>query len=424
MRHGCLLVAWVVPLAWAGVADAQQKVTRVASKVFDIEYRANAESLPLDSVRLWYTLDKGASWQLYGLDEDRQSPISFNAPEEGLYGFYIALSNPAGASGPPPQAGTEPQHWAYVDHTLPIVQVHPPRVDPRASDGAVVSLRWTAIDNHLTSRPIRLDYRVPPDEDWQNIAANLANTGRYDWRVPEGLEGRVLVRVSVVDQGGNRVEAASPLDLAPPAEAKSKEVDAAGGDAAAVKPGELQEIDEATRLRAGKLYQQGLWHRDRGEKTLAMARLRDALRLDPTMSVALVDLAGLLYAQGEYGASADAYALLLKQSPNLRSALEGSARVSIAQRQFEQAQDFLNRLIRRDANDVEAWLNLGDVAIYRGDELQARDCYRKAATLDPEATEIIARARLRLQNIGGLRQRYDEGRETSRPDRGASQAGR
>ena len=135
--HGCLLVV----LAWSAVAVAAPmpdgRLVKVRSKVFDIGYRVNEESLPLESVRLWYTRDKGSTWQLYGRDEDAQSPISFNAPSEGVYGFYLVAGNAAGISGGEPQAGTEPQQWAYVDFTPPIVQLRRPKIDPRARDGAV-----------------------------------------------------------------------------------------------------------------------------------------------------------------------------------------------------------------------------------------------------------------------------------------------
>ncbi|MHC4235527.1 MAG: hypothetical protein ACYSUQ_10465, partial [Planctomycetota bacterium] len=131
-----------------------QSAAKVRSKVFDIEYRVNEAALPLESVRLWYTRDKGATWQLYGQDEDRQPPLAFNAPEEGLYGFYLVVDNATGSSGPEPTDDTEALQWAYVDYTPPIVQLHRPRVDPRAVDNRHLSIRWTALDAHLPPRPI------------------------------------------------------------------------------------------------------------------------------------------------------------------------------------------------------------------------------------------------------------------------------
>lgn len=408
VRHGCLLLfgAWT-PLALAA-PPADGQVTRVRSRTFDIEYRISPAAEPLDSVRLWYTRDKGTTWQLYGQDEDRQSPVPFDAAEEGLYGFFIVATNAVGPSGDEPQAGTQPQRWACVDYTPPVVQLHPPQVDPRAADNATVSIRWTAIDAQFPPRPVSLSYRVAPDGQWQTIAGNLANTGRYDWRVPADLPGRVVLRVAVLDRGGNRAEAARAFELAPAAAQAAAETNPDDAEVVASLTSRIQTIDETARQRSRKLYDQGLWHRDRGERTLARARLRDALELDPGFSIALVDLASLLYADGDYDAALEAYQLSLKQDPYLRSALEGVAKVHIARREFDQAGDKLWQIVRRDPEDTEAWLHLGDVAIYRGDELSAREHYQRAATRDPTASETIERAQRRLADISGLRRRYQQ----------------
>lgn len=415
VRHGCLLLvgAWTPVALAAPPADGQ--LTRVRSRTFDIEYRINAAAQPVDSVRLWYTRDQGSAWQLWGRDEDRQSPLGFDAAEEGLYGFFIVAGNAAGASSDPPESGTQPQRWAYVDYTPPVVQLHPPQVDPRATDEATVWIRWTAIDAHFPPRPVELSYRVAADGQWQDLARNLANTGRYDWPVPAGLPGRIVLRVAVVDRGGNRAEAAGAFELAQPAPGQpAMAADTGEGEVVASLTGTTATIDEPARQRSRKLYEQGIWHRDRGERKLAMARLGDALKLNPGFAIALVDLGSLLYAEGDYEAALEAYQLSLKQDPYLRSAVEGVARVNIARRKFDQAGEQLWRLVRRNPDDVEAWLHLGDVAIYRGDELSAREHYQRAATLNPTATEIIERAQRRLADISGLRRRYQEYEQANR----------
>jgi tetratricopeptide (TPR) repeat protein len=255
-----------------------------------------------------------------------------------------------------------------------------------------------------------LAYRVPPDGQWQTLERKLANTGRYDWRMPADLPGRIVLRVAATDHGGNRAEAARAFDVAPIQEPRKTPDNSVGGEDATVASlaGDTPPIDETARQRARKLYDQGIWHRDRGERKLAMARLLNSLELDPGFSIALVDLGSLLYAEGDYGAAGEAYQLSLEQDPYLRSAIEGMAKVHIARREFDRAGDALWRLVRRSPDDVDAWLNLGDVAIYRGDELSAREHYQQATTRDPTATEVIERAQRRLSDISGLRRRYQQ----------------
>ena len=395
--------------AVAGLTDAAppaREVARVGSKVFDIDYRVNESALPLETVRMWYTVNKGATWQLYGTYEDGHSPIHFNAPTEGLYGFYFVASNSAGVSGSEPRGGTSPQRWAYVDYSPPVVQLHKPAIDRRAAQRQVVAIRWSAIDSHWPLRPVSLAYKVAPDGQWQSITRNLANTGRYDWRVPDDLEGRVLIRITVVDRGGHRAEAAVTYELTRPA-ADPANMDNSSPDGSPSPAGSDSGAAPNAVTRSRQLYQLAVGHLDRRESRLAKARLRDALKLDPTMAPALVDLGSLLYADGDHQASLEAYQLALRQIPELRSGLEGVARVNIALREYDLAAAYLERILRSSPKDVQTWLNLGDVAIYRGDELSAREHYHKAATLDPTATEVISRAQLRLAQLPALRARSD-----------------
>ena len=65
----------------------------VQARVFDVDYTVNKSALPLDSVELWYTADRGKTWHRYGLEEDRQSPISFHDPAAGTLGFCVVGKN-------------------------------------------------------------------------------------------------------------------------------------------------------------------------------------------------------------------------------------------------------------------------------------------------------------------------------------------
>jgi superkiller protein 3 len=159
---------------------------------------------------------------------------------------------------------------------------------------------------------------------------------------------------------------------------------------------------ESGSERAGTLYRKGVLHAMRGEYRLASSRLQDALALDSDLTEALVELGKVLYAQKRIPEAIEAYRLALRQDPKLRSAHEGLALVYIGQRRFSDAVRQLGHIVRSNPRDVEAWLNLGDVAIYQGDEILAREHYRKAATLDPTATEVIAKARLRLAELERL----------------------
>jgi hypothetical protein len=375
-----------------------EEATRVRSSDFDIDYRVNAEAKPLESVRMWYTLDGGLTWTDYGLDEDRVSPIRFHAPGEGLFGFFLVLTNTAGPSSAPPSKSTPPQQWALVDFTPPVVQLHQVRQTTSFGE-AVVQIRWTAVDAQLTPRPIELLYSRPGDEKQLRIAPEpVANTGRYDWRVPAELTGSFSIRVAATDRGGHRTESeAQTIELGavnpPPKDAGPTST---GGGSAATGSDDALTGSQRGRERAARLFAEAMTYRDRGEFTEGVTRLREAVKLNPQLTDAFAEMAGMLYRLGDLDRALGAYDIALKQQPNSREALRGVARVFQQKSDYPAAAERLRTILRYNPTDAEVWLQLGDIAVYQGDEVRARECYTRAAQIDPKASQVVADARQRL----------------------------
>lgn len=412
MRHGRLIVlllgGWVAS-AWGATPPDAAHVLSVTTPRFELDYTINPAAQPIDSVELWYTFDDGATWRSYGLDEDVAPPMKVLAPEEGLCGFYFVVSNAAGKS-PPPSPKTEPQVWVFIDHTPPIAQLHPPRIERVTGSQRVAHLRWTAIDAHLDARPIDLAYRVLPDGAWMDVAPPVENAGQYNWRMPPEIAGEVMFRLTVRDRAGNVAQVASAavtVDVPAPATNTASEARAPDGDAA---PASAPTPEE--RRRARDLLRKGRYHELRAEHELAVARLRDALRLDPSLREALVELGTSLYALHQYEESAGAYELAERMRPGDRDTLEGLARTLVALRRYHAAETKLLAIVEHRPEDVEAWLHLGDVAIYQGKEVDARDYYTKAATLRPEAATVVSRAKARLDDLPSLTRNYNDPMET------------
>jgi hypothetical protein len=394
MRHGCQFCAFLLSSTIVALS-AHAQATRVRARTFDIAYEVNDAALPLDSVQLWYTQDEGQTWVEFGLDEDRQSPITFHAPDEGTFGFFLVMSNATGASSAAPTTGTPPQEEVLVDFTPPVVQLHALRTTSSLGE-TVVQIRWTAIDTQLSARPIEIAYRRPPDTRWVAIGGDpLANTGRYDWRVPDSFTGTVSVRVTVSDLGGHR------------ADSETQTIEVGRSPATRVEPppqtAPATGRDDATlagskraKERIAKLLGEASAHRERGEYSQAVARLRDVIKLDPQRTEAFVEMGAALSGMGDHERAIGAYDLALKQNPNLRSALQGSALVYKEKNDFPAAAERLRTILRYNPHDAEVWMNLGDVAIYQGDEALARDCYTRASQINPKAVETIAEAQQRL----------------------------
>ncbi len=410
----CLLEALLTAAAATASPPPISLLPKVGAQQFDIAYRLDQGAGQLEAVVLWYTIDEGRTWRRFGADTNRVSPITFLAPSEGLYGFFFVASNSVGASSADPDSATQPHQWAYVDYTPPVVQLHTVRQTQRGGKNPVAQIRWSAYDNALTNRPIELSHAPFAEGPWRTIESHLPNSGLYDWHVPQDVSGETLVRITVRDRGGHVAEATSqPLDIQRPnrASADASVKPATNGETPRPEIAPTQNGGTQTgRRRAEQLFREAKIHSSRSEYMLASSRLRDVLAIEPTSSVALVELGRVLYVQQDLSGATESYQYALRYDPGSRAAMEGLARVLIAERRFPEAVAQLGNIVRTDPNDVETWLHLGDVAIYQGDELLAAQHYERAATRDPSDGRTIRQARTRLEHLSRIAAEFRQDR--------------
>jgi cytochrome c-type biogenesis protein CcmH/NrfG len=208
--------------------------------------------------------------------------------------------------------------------------------------------------------------------------------------------------VTATDQVGHRVsgepqtvEGAKPAPASPPFGAAAPGSDA---DSASLPP--------SAKARAVRLYSEAIAHRDRGEYREGIARLREVIKLNPQTTDAFAEMASMLYRVDDYDRALNAYDIALKQQPNHRAALQGAAMVYLKKFDYASAAQRLRTVLRYNPADAEVWMNLGDVAIYQGDEMLARECYTRATQIDPAATQTIADARKRLSLLSEVSRTY------------------
>lgn len=170
------------------------------------------------SVELWYTRN-GQLWRKYPGAPQTQSPFVVDVTQDGLYGFTVVATNGMGIGKTPPQPGDPPHVWVDVDTTRPDVHLLSTQAGGDAT-GRTLTLRWSAMDRNLVTRPITLSYAEQPQGPWIPFATNLENNGFYTWRMSPGLPARVLVRVEATDRVGNVTADASslpaPVDMLQP----------------------------------------------------------------------------------------------------------------------------------------------------------------------------------------------------------------
>jgi hypothetical protein len=191
--------------------DPNRKFLNTTTVVLNFEIKDEGPS-GIGSLELWYTTD-GRSWTKRSLPHKEgmklQSPVTFDVAKEGVYGITLVARSGVGLGERPPQVGDQPQIWVEVDLTKPVVEIQHVHVGQGADKGKLF-IHWKAQDKNLGAAPIGLSYAEKKEGPWVPIAeANLPNTGKYVWEMPQGVPYQFFVRVQATDLAGNVGEAAT-----------------------------------------------------------------------------------------------------------------------------------------------------------------------------------------------------------------------
>ncbi|HTN77819.1 MAG TPA: hypothetical protein VL096_21320 [Pirellulaceae bacterium] len=182
-------------------------------KRFKLDY--DSSDVPAEQVadvELWGTHDAGKTWLKWGTDPDRQSPFEVEVEREGVFGFRIVVVHKNGLAGLTPRAGDAADIWISVDGTVPTAKFGSVAFGKGINAGQV-DIQWSASDTWLTSRPVTLSYATAPEGPWSVIAAGLANTGQFFWRVEPSVPRKVYLKLDVRDDAGNLTEDRLPEPL-------------------------------------------------------------------------------------------------------------------------------------------------------------------------------------------------------------------
>lgn len=404
----------------------QELIQHVSSTRVVISYQTAPGASPVTEVDVWHTDDQARTWtQLPKTDDLDVGRVIFDAPAEGLYGFFIVLKNQFGASDLPPRPGTPPHQWVRVDNSAPMVQIVEARPDADFYNNREITIRWRATDANMPDRPVRVHFRSQQTKSYRLIADDLPAQSSFRWTVPEEVWGRVSVKVTAVDRAANSGrntldslmiesfsqgvrpaggkgngaidERARPGSSRPEARPAGRAEPPAAVDVVGREPPATRALPgEPAAALARKRYQVGTWHRLNGEYAVAMARYREALRLDSSLIAAQNDLAGLLFLTGKHKAAEREFRQVLAVNPRHVPSLKSLALVQATRRNYRSAQSSLVRLLEIDSTDADAWLYLGDVTMFRGDRAAARQHWTKARGLAEASDDVRERAEKRL----------------------------
>ncbi|MBL7041827.1 MAG: hypothetical protein ISR77_24545 [Pirellulaceae bacterium] len=173
------------------------------SKRFNLDYSIDAVGpMGVDKVELWVTRNGGRDWDLWGLDEDRETPFLVSVKEQGVYGFRIVIVGRNGLASQTPRSGDLADLWVGFDNTKPVAELTSAAYGSESYSGHL-DIRWTVSDDFLGSKPITLLFNENRYGSWTPIAAGLPNSGQYHWRVDSRVPDKFYLRLEVRDEAGN-----------------------------------------------------------------------------------------------------------------------------------------------------------------------------------------------------------------------------
>ena len=176
------------------------------SKRFNLDYSIDAVGPQgVEKVELWVTRNSGQDWEFWSADEDRESPMLVEVPEEGIYGFRIVIVGKNGLTSQAPRPGDPADLWVGVDTTRPNAEITSAAYG-KADYAGHLDIRWTATDSSFGARPITLLFSDQPEGPWTTIASGLPNTGQYYWRVDSRVPDQFYLKVEARDEAGNLCE--------------------------------------------------------------------------------------------------------------------------------------------------------------------------------------------------------------------------
>lgn len=397
-----LVVLALWPWTGAAIGQTPPDIETASTPRIDVRYASSAAPRDLESVELWATDDGGQTWTFAGYDDDRRSPITFTAPHEGDYGFYVILSNAAGASGPRPSPGTPPQHQVLIDYSVPVLQLHQAEQVTTGDGFRRIAISWSAYDAHFTDRPIEIDYRPAGESQWIEIDRQVSNVGHFEWLPPSELSGEMELRVLARDAAHHvtiRLFAPIHLDAAPSAPPMET--------TAPVQPPEPTEYQLASMTApppidpavdaATALVERGVWNLQRGRLEVAAERFREALGMSPQHREARLNLAGVRMRQKAYTDAEREYETLLQSLPNDRDGLRGLSLALAAQHRYSDAVAALRRIADEESMDPQTLIELGDLYYLGGNAPAAIREWRRAERKPDLSTEQVRAIRARLE---------------------------
>jgi hypothetical protein len=174
---------------------------------FRIPFQAGPGEQRLKQLQLFYSTDRGRTWQPSAIAPPEQRHFRFISERDGLYWFAVQTLDQDGRYFPPTLDGAQPSLKVIVDTQPPAVSLH-----ALPARGGQVGVAWEVRDANLDTLPdaLRLEYRSPGSPAWLTVPRNAGATQAY-WN--HETNGVLEVRLRARDKAGNWGEGTTTVSV-------------------------------------------------------------------------------------------------------------------------------------------------------------------------------------------------------------------
>ncbi len=205
---GCVALLAVALIASGSVVVQDPTTGRIycRSRRFLVPYQA-ADSGPsgIRDVRLYYTVDSGNKWVLYGEKPEAEGAFEFVAPGDGVYGFTVEAIDKAGNKERKggPMSGSAAEITVVVDTKPPQIEPIFPRQDLELAPGAHIRVRFGAHDPNIFPSSARVSIRKDDEPDWTPLPSATVANGEFFGEGDVLYPGTYTVKIEISDRAGN-----------------------------------------------------------------------------------------------------------------------------------------------------------------------------------------------------------------------------
>ena len=313
---------------------------------------------------LYYTKTSGLDWTLYGVDEDGESPVSFFAQEEGLYGFKVISADIAGQKETIPGPGVVPDVLVRIDTQAPDIEVLYPQAFDLWESGSIREISWNSRDEAMDRlASVALYYSVGEEGHWQLITDQAPSSGIFEWKIPESANGKMFIQAKAADRSGNKGVSARQGPFF------TRNI--------------LEEmLDPALRTKAEGYYDTATICRKNKDYSKAIKYYRIVFQLNPYHVRAYNDAGISLMHLGLVNEAFENFEMGLKYAPSNENILSNLARLYGEHGQWTEAEQILKRLIVLYPKDPSGLWLMADVRMHQGKADAARDLWERITQLD------------------------------------------